>query len=204
MSKIVFQTYIFQRFAGIYRIRQVCLVTAYGTLAKLGFVPYKDPEKAKEANRRKQARFRERQRQKRMQGDSTPSETVQPSNVLQFPSPPPAPPGVPLQRPPMSQDEWARYKVLMGQKLCRVGVMALDAAAIGKTHPVGARDAAVYMRLGIDLVNANLFLIQPEQEGPRRGAVEFEDAEFLQDEDYRETLLAALERKQSLRKQQTG
>lgn len=162
-------------------------------------MPHKDPEKAAENNRKRQKAFKDRQRAAKLRGEEPASPAAAVLRLISNESdaPPSGAPQSAQNRGPMTNADWARAKVALGNKLCNLSSKALDAAMVGKSHPLGPRDAGTLLRLGIELINANLSILQPT-EGPKRGNLEQENAEWLRDEEYRRIMTEGLKRKQAL------
>lgn len=104
---------------------------------------YKDPEKARRANAEKQARHRRRQSEKKLSGANS-----EPASV-----PPPATSG----KSSITHAEWTERKLQIGQFLCSAAMQVIKKASnSGRYDSIGARDATVMLRMGIDLVNSNM------------------------------------------------
>lgn len=101
----------------------------------------------------------------------------------------------------MTMADWAREKCEIGETLLELAQEALKSAKKNETHVVPARDAVVMLGRGIDLLNANLPILQP-MEGPKRGNVEQEDANWLADPEYRQVMTQALKIRQRLQAEQ--
>lgn len=104
---------------------------------------YKDPERARRANAEKQARHRRRQSEKKLAGPAEPAESP------------------PISAAPKSTTithaEWTERKLQIGQFLCSAAMQVIKKATnSGRYESVGARDATVMLRMGIDLVNSNM------------------------------------------------
>lgn len=150
-------------------------------------MPYKDPEKAKQAGKARAQKSRANKKLRALQGlgASVPAAGV--GKAASKSSAGTTRLAVDLSGDIPDQAEFALIKVKMGLKWMEKSQDLLEKL------PAVAYNMG---RAGIDLVNANLALVAPPKtDGPQAGSVAALDGEFLADDEYRHLAEALLARK---------
>ena len=150
-------------------------------------MPYKDPEKAKQAGKARAQKSRANKKLRELQGLGTPVPVAGVGKGASKSATGAARLAVDLSGDIPDQAEFALIKVKMGLKWMETSQVLLEKL------PAVAYNLG---RAGIDLVNANLALVSPAKaDGPQPGSVGDVDAALMEDEEFRRLAEELLRRK---------